>query len=158
MKKAGTRRNFLKQGLLVTGLTLGWGGISAILLDVWLAAGRFSSSHWRGLIDQDELAGDGTFPFPEQGVALLVKEQAVAAVSLECTHLGCLLNVVDGGFFCPCHGSEFGPLGEVYSGPANRSLPWHAVRIRRGKVWVQSEARKEEPTWVTLATSAGEPS
>jgi nitrite reductase/ring-hydroxylating ferredoxin subunit len=150
MSDPGGRRGFLKRLLLCSGLTLAWGGIAAILLDVWLAAGHFSSAHWRGLITPAELTGAGVFPFPDQGLALLVRDAKVAAISLECTHLGCLLNVVDDGFFCPCHGSEFGPLGQVFSGPANRPLPWHAVELRRGKVWVQNEARQQAPVWVAL--------
>lgn len=150
------RRSFLKRSLLIGGLTICWGGITAILLDVWLASGRFSSAHWRSLTLQKELADEGVFPFPEQGVALLVRNQAIAAVSLECTHLGCLLNVVDEGFFCPCHGSEFGPQGEVYSGPATRSLLWHDIKINNGKIWVQSVAELKKPTWKSLGKSNGE--
>lgn len=150
------RRSFVKRFLLIGGLTISWGGIAAILLDVWLAAGRFSSAHWRSLAVTRVLAGDGVFPFPELGVALIVRTQAVAAVSLECTHLGCLLNVVDDGFFCPCHGSEFGTMGEVYSGPATRSLPWHDIKINKGKVWVQTVAVKDSPIWKPLDKISGE--
>ncbi len=149
------RRSFLKRTLLIGGLSISWGGIAAILLDVWLDAGRFSSAHWRSLALAEELVTDGVFPFPEQGVALLVNKQRVAAVSLECTHLGCLLNVVDDGFFCPCHGSEFGPLGEVYTGPATRSLPWHEIKINKNKVWVQSVALRETPSWKALHKNNG---
>lgn len=149
------RRSFLKRALLVGGLTISWGGVAAILLDIWLAAGRFSSAHWRRLAALDELSSEGVFPFPEQNVALLVHKQTVAAVSLECTHLGCLLNVVDEGFFCPCHGSEFGPLGEVYSGPATRSLPWHDIKINQDKIWVQSVALRETPRWKSLNKGNG---
>jgi nitrite reductase/ring-hydroxylating ferredoxin subunit len=149
------RRSFLQRCLLIGGLTISWGGLAAILLDIWLAAGRFSSAQWRSVAALDELTSDGTFPFPEQNIALLVRNQSVAAVSLECTHLGCLLNVVDDGFFCPCHGSEFGPLGEVYSGPATRSLPWHSLKINNGKVWVQSVAMQVEPAWEPLVKSNG---
>ena len=150
------RRSFLQRSLLIGGLTISWGGIAAILLDIWLAAGRFSSAHWRSLAVLNDLTSDGVFPFPEQGVALLVKNQSVAAVSLECTHLGCLVNVVDDGFFCPCHGSEFGPLGEVYSGPATRSLPWHDIKINKGKIWVQSVALQEQPSWQPLEKPSGD--
>ncbi len=144
------RRSFLKRILLLGGLTISWGGIAAILADVWLAAGLFSSAHWRSLVTQEELLSEGVLPFPEQGVALLVQKDRIAALSLECTHLGCRLNVVDEGFFCPCHGSEFGPRGEVYTGPANRSLPWHDIKINRGKIWVQSEAQQDAPIWIAL--------
>ena len=46
------------------------------------------------------------------------------AVSVRCTHLGCLLrfNAADRSWDCPCHGSRFGVDGEVLEGPATRSL------------------------------------
>ena len=42
------------------------------------------------------------------------------AVSLRCTHLGCLLrfNSAETSWDCPCHGSRFGIDGEVLEGPA----------------------------------------
>lgn len=51
-----------------------------------------------------------------------------------CTHLGCApkyrdkydVDIVKGGFFCPCHGSKFDISGRVYSGvpaPTNLVVP-----------------------------------
>jgi glycine/D-amino acid oxidase-like deaminating enzyme/nitrite reductase/ring-hydroxylating ferredoxin subunit len=46
------------------------------------------------------------------------------AVSLRCTHLGCLLrfNAAEISWDCPCHGSRFGVDGEVLEGPAVHPL------------------------------------
>jgi glycine/D-amino acid oxidase-like deaminating enzyme/nitrite reductase/ring-hydroxylating ferredoxin subunit len=46
------------------------------------------------------------------------------AVSLRCTHLGCLLrfNAAEVSWDCPCHGSRFDVDGEVLEGPATRPL------------------------------------
>jgi glycine/D-amino acid oxidase-like deaminating enzyme/nitrite reductase/ring-hydroxylating ferredoxin subunit len=50
---------------------------------------------------------------------------AVHAVSLRCTHLGCLLrfNGAERSWDCPCHGSRFDVDGAVLEGPAIRPLP-----------------------------------
>lgn len=49
------------------------------------------------------------------------------AVSLRCTHLGCLLhfNAAETSWDCPCHGSRFDIDGEVLAGPAVRPLERH---------------------------------
>lgn len=49
---------------------------------------------------------------------------AVHAVSLRCTHLGCLLrfNSAERSWDCPCHGSRFDVDGKVLEGPAVHDL------------------------------------
>jgi Rieske Fe-S protein len=49
---------------------------------------------------------------------------ALHAVSLRCTHLGCLLrfNSAERSWDCPCHGSRFDVDGEVLEGPATAPL------------------------------------
>lgn len=46
------------------------------------------------------------------------------AVSLRCTHLGCLLrfNAAETSWDCPCHGSRFDVDGNVLEGPATKPL------------------------------------
>jgi len=47
------------------------------------------------------------------------------AVSLRCTHLGCLVrfNAAETSWDCPCHGSRFDVDGTVLEGPATTPLP-----------------------------------
>ncbi|WP_232664595.1 FAD-dependent oxidoreductase [Pseudonocardia sp. TRM90224] len=47
------------------------------------------------------------------------------AVSLRCTHLGCLVrfNAAERSWDCPCHGSRFDVTGAVLEGPAVEPLP-----------------------------------
>ncbi|MDX2276812.1 MAG: ubiquinol-cytochrome c reductase iron-sulfur subunit [Hyphomonadaceae bacterium] len=44
-----------------------------------------------------------------------------------CTHLGCVPTFVEGskfgGWFCPCHGSDYDTSGRIRSGPAPLNLP-----------------------------------
>ncbi len=146
-----TRRKYLGKGL--TGLLLF--SVGGLLLDVWMSAGRFSSTHWKALVDARNLPGDGTYPFPNNKVALVVSRGRLAEISLECTHLGCIVNASDEGFFCPCHGSEFGPRGEVYSGPAPRSLPWHLVKVKNDQVWFHSGKKSTTAEWVSYLAKEG---
>jgi glycine/D-amino acid oxidase-like deaminating enzyme/nitrite reductase/ring-hydroxylating ferredoxin subunit len=59
-------------------------------------------------------------------------EGALHAVSLRCTHLGCLLrfNGAETSWDCPCHGSRFDVDGAVLEGPASRPLRRKSVDPR----------------------------
>jgi Rieske Fe-S protein len=69
--------------------------------------------------------GEGRVLYDQQ-VALFRDEQGTLhAVSSVCTHMGCDVewNGEAKTWDCPCHGSRFGPAGEVLHGPATRPLP-----------------------------------
>ncbi len=61
----------------------------------------------------------------EQLAAFVDETGELHMMSSRCTHLGCTVewNPADRTFDCPCHGSRFGPSGEVVQGPAARPLP-----------------------------------
>jgi nitrite reductase/ring-hydroxylating ferredoxin subunit len=53
------------------------------------------------------------------------RDGGLHAVSMRCTHLGCLVrfNAAETSWDCPCHGSRFDVDGAVLEGPAVRPLP-----------------------------------
>ncbi len=144
------RREFIFKGIFLVGLGALGATVAWIFKDLWTAASRFSSSRWIPVGPLDQIPPDSTVPYPEYKIAIMRAGRRIGAISLECTHLGCLLNVIDRGFFCPCHGSEFGPLGQIYSGPATAPLPWHEVLNREGRLWVHLGTKLSQPKWLEI--------
>jgi nitrite reductase/ring-hydroxylating ferredoxin subunit len=73
---------------------------------------------------------------PGRTVALFRDGEGVYAISIVCTHLGCIVKPTAEGFECPCHGSRFAPDGRVTRGPAPRALSWLSVTTAGGAVIV----------------------
>ncbi len=65
---------------------------------------------------------------PQIPAVLLHTDTGFTALSLICPHLGCTVESQAGGFACPCHGSRFGPQGQLVHGPAAR--PMTALRVQ----------------------------
>jgi cytochrome b6-f complex iron-sulfur subunit len=68
------------------------------------------------------------------GIYLVRADEGYFALSMVCTHLGCLTawNQDLGIIACPCHGSKFKRTGEKIEGPAPKPLPWL-------KIWVSDD-------------------
>ena len=66
---------------------------------------------------------------PGRNVALFRDKAGVHAISITCTHLGCIVKPSATGFDCPCHGSRFDHDGKVIRGPAPAPLPWRKVAV-----------------------------
>jgi menaquinol-cytochrome c reductase iron-sulfur subunit len=62
------------------------------------------------------------------------------AFSVHCTHLGCPVQWFGNAqlFLCPCHGGVYYPDGSVAAGPPPKPLPQYPVRVRDGKVEIQT--------------------
>jgi cytochrome b6-f complex iron-sulfur subunit len=145
-----SRREFLFKGLVIAGLGAAGAAFTWIFGNVWTAASRFSSAGWVQVAPLDNFPPDSVTPFPEHKIAIIRSSRKIGAISMECTHLGCLLNILDRGFFCPCHGSEFGPRGQVYSGPATEPLPWHELVNHEGRLWAHVGKKVARPRWLEV--------
>jgi Rieske Fe-S protein len=60
---------------------------------------------------------------------LIHNNRGFSALSLTCTHLGCVVEQNKDELVCPCHGSHFNLEGELLHGPAEKSLPFFDVEI-----------------------------
>jgi len=126
------RRGFVKK-LSLTTLVLGVAGAA-------LECGRFLKPNVLYEASRVFKVGElEKFPFGSRtviegrGVEIVREKDGIHAISLSCTHLGCLVKPVENdsavGYACPCHGSTFAPRGEVLGGPAPRDLPWHEIYL-----------------------------
>jgi len=84
----------------------------------------------------DALAPGEPYVPPGRQVAVFRDAQGVYAISIICTHLGCVVKPTAEGFECPCHGSRFARDGAVTKGPAPRALPWLQVSAAGGRLIV----------------------
>lgn len=97
------------------------------------------SKKFRVAIPKSLPPGEAFVP-PGRSVAVFRDEEGVYAVSLVCTHLGCIVKPGPIGFECPCHGSQFATDGSVLRGPALKALPWLRVTVRGNECIVDESA------------------
>lgn len=71
---------------------------------------------------KDILAFEGKVFDAKQKVFIETLRGRVRVQTAVCTHLGCTVNKVETGYFCPCHGSTYDPEGKNISGPAPKPL------------------------------------
>jgi len=96
------------------------------------------SRKYRLTLPESLAAGQAFLP-PGRSVAVFRDGEGVYAISLTCTHLGCIVKPTAAGFECPCHGSRFGHDGAVMRGPAPKALPWVGVSVAGGTITVDEE-------------------
>jgi Rieske Fe-S protein len=78
-------------------------------------------SQFPALASVGGIAAVGTVLFSPVAV-VRTDTSSYLALSRVCTHLQCIINVVPGGFSCPCHGSTYNAQGSVTGGPAPSPL------------------------------------
>lgn len=132
------RRKFIKRVLIaiaaVEALFLVKGGISKV--DTSSSKNKLFNA---GNIDAFE--NDKLYPFlTGQFFLKRFDDGGFLAMSIKCTHLGCVINSNSktGGFNCPCHASQFDKFGEVLSAPATRPLDIFPIEISNGELLVNT--------------------
>jgi Rieske Fe-S protein len=63
-----------------------------------------------------------------------------SAVLTRCTHRACTVEPEGARLVCPCHGSEYSPVGTLLKGPAQRSLQRFGVTTDETRVIIQGVA------------------
>lgn len=111
-----------------------WGASHLLLLGqtaaavVWFALPRFKAGEFGGVFSAapTDFPAVGAAPIGNAAGKYWMSNTAdgVVALSMVCTHLGCLFKWVDvnNRFECPCHGSKFTAAGVYIEGPAPRGL------------------------------------
>jgi cytochrome b6-f complex iron-sulfur subunit len=89
----------------------------------------------------DRYLPDTDTAIPDRNVLVRRDAGGIFAMSLVCTHLGCITRVEeDGSFTCPCHGSRFDAEGGVVQGPAPSPLRYLQVSMApSGDLMVDAE-------------------
>lgn len=70
----------------------------------------------------------------DPGWLLHPSSDTFTAVSAICTHQGCPVQWIGGGFQCPCHGATYDASGRATGGPAQGPLARIAVKVVDGQV------------------------
>ena len=88
-----------------------------------------------------DLKAKGTlrFRFGREPCILVWSGEHVHALSLVCTHLGCLVewSPERHQLVCPCHRASFGLAGNVIEGPPKRPLPTFDVTVSGDRILVK---------------------
>jgi cytochrome b6-f complex iron-sulfur subunit len=87
--------------------------------------------------------GEVNEDFKPQGIWMIREEERIAALSIICTHLGCIPNWLpnDRKFKCPCHGSGYKPSGINFEGPTPRPLERFRLSVEDGIVVVDKSKK-----------------
>jgi menaquinol-cytochrome c reductase iron-sulfur subunit len=149
------RRRFL------AGLSVVLGALGATLVGLpvvgFLVGPLFQKSpeRWRpvGPVDQFKVGETvevnflDVSPLPWSGIASRTaawlrreSEQEFMALTIYCSHLGCPVHWLPDAdlFLCPCHGGVYYKDGRRAAGPPPRGLARYPVRVRNGKVEIQT--------------------
>jgi len=116
-----SRRDFLKTSIR---LLLGVGGLLSLggLVRFLDFKGAPESPSEFNLGDPSKYQVDSHTLRADIPAMIFNRSGEISAISLTCTHLGCMLEEAGESYSCPCHGSQFDRNGQVLKGPAKNPL------------------------------------
>lgn len=116
-----SRRKFFQA---CTRITLGLAGVLGLggLVHYFSHKPASGRSRVYDLGPAEDFPASGKLIRPDIPAVIYQSDLGFEAFSLICTHLGCTLEESGEGFSCPCHGSQFNPVGKVLKGPAREDL------------------------------------
>lgn len=79
---------------------------------------------------------NGAYLIKDKHIGIITNNSDIKVFSISCTHLGCILNVENDKFICPCHGSMFDMNGNVLKGPALKALKQLEYSIEKENIIV----------------------
>jgi len=131
------RKNFIKKtALAVVAIEAGYLAFDSLKHK----ENNDQSSHFFLVGKINTLDKNKIYPFNTAKFQLSVLEDGgMLALSVKCTHLGCIIQQNKEGFACPCHASAFDKYGEVLSPPATRALDIFPIRIINGEIFVDTK-------------------
>jgi ubiquinol-cytochrome c reductase iron-sulfur subunit len=93
----------------------------------WRGKPIYISHRTKKQIEDAQAVSLSSLPDPEADSARVKSghDQWLVVIGI-CTHLGCIPIAHEGnygGFFCPCHGSQYDTSGRIRQGPAPANLP-----------------------------------
>lgn len=110
-------------------IKLGVAGVAALALPACGGLANLEAPFTVQLADYPALGMDGGVAFIPTDVSggahpVIVRRtgEAYNAMSAECNHFGCDVELQGEKFVCPCHASEFGLDGALLQGPATEPL------------------------------------
>ena len=140
-EKKISKRDFL--GWVIRGgiFTTLMGMIAPALSYLWPVMKHGPSSEMEEVAKVEDIPVWGSKKIILGGSALVLirTPKEFKAYSAICTHLGCIVDW-DGQkheIVCPCHAGTFDVEGRNVSGPPPRPLPFYAVNVVDGKVFVK---------------------
>jgi len=137
MSKKIDRRNFIKKAAIgLVGLEVGY-----LVFDALQNKDNESSKSLFSLGKASAFEKNTMYPFTSGRFYLSVMEDGgMLAISIKCTHLGCMVRKSKNGFECPCHASAFDKYGEVLSPPATRALDLFPIHIENDELFVDTNS------------------